>query len=131
MTVPSPHEVVRRAQPEVASAEPTSDAAVPWSPEAWFAHVPAVAYVRRFDPDDLPRSHFTFIDAKIGSLLGHPRAALVEDTDLWTSLIHPDDLVWLAAFGIAAIVWSFARLFVPGEQPIGPRALEDRSEGSP
>ena len=37
------------------------------------------------------------------------------------ALKSPDDLVWLAAFGIAAIVWSFARLFVPGEQPIGPR----------
>ena len=30
-------------------------------------------------------------------------------------------IVWLAGFGIAAIVWSFARLFVPGEQPVGPR----------
>ncbi|MBI3648733.1 MAG: hypothetical protein HY240_08295 [Actinobacteria bacterium] len=32
----------------------------------------------------------------------------------------PDDLVWLAAFGVAAIVWSFARLFVPGDRPVGP-----------
>jgi len=32
--------------------------------------------------------------------------------------------VWLAAFGIAAIVWSFARLFVPGERPIGPSVLK-------
>ena len=108
MTVPSPHEVVRRAQPEVASAEPTSDAAVPWSPEAWFAHVPAVAYVRRFDPDDLPRSYFTFIDAKIGSLLGHPRTALVEDTDLWTSLIHPDDL--------GQVLAAWRRTTEPGER---------------
>jgi cation-transporting ATPase E len=52
-------------------------------------------------------------------------------TQKFFALESPDDLVWLAAFGIAAIVWSFARLFVPGEQPIGPRALEDRSEGSP
>jgi hypothetical protein len=29
--------------------------------------------------------------------------------------------VWLAALGIAAIVWSFARLFVPGDRPIGQR----------
>ena len=33
----------------------------------------------------------------------------------------PDDVVWLAAFGIAAIVWSFARLFVPGDRPVGPK----------
>jgi len=30
----------------------------------------------------------------------------------------------LAALGIAAIVWSFARLFVPGERPIGQRARD-------
>ncbi len=52
-------------------------------------------------------------------------------TQKFFALESPDDLVWLAAFGIAAIVWSFARLFVPGEQPIGPRGLEDRSDGSP
>ena len=32
--------------------------------------------------------------------------------------------MWLAAFGIAAIMWSFARLFVPGESPIGPRRAD-------
>ena len=36
----------------------------------------------------------------------------------WTRRRRP---VWLAAFGIAAIVWSFARFFVPGERPIGTR----------
>ena len=35
--------------------------------------------------------------------------------------LHPPPLiVWLAAVGIASIVWSFARLFVPGEEPVGP-----------
>ena len=38
------------------------------------------------------------------------------------ALDDPPLIVWLAGFGIAAIVWSFARLFVPGEQPVGPRA---------
>jgi cation-transporting P-type ATPase E len=50
---------------------------------------------------------------------------MVPATQKFFALKSPDDLVWLAAFGIAAIVWSFARLFVPGEQPIGPRALKD------
>ncbi len=36
------------------------------------------------------------------------------------ALSVPPTLVWLAAFGIAALVWSFARLFVPGERPVGP-----------
>ncbi len=38
------------------------------------------------------------------------------------ALDPPPLIVWLAGLGIAAIVWSFARLFVPGEQPVGPRA---------
>jgi cation-transporting ATPase E len=33
----------------------------------------------------------------------------------------PELLVWLSAIGIAAIVWSFARLFVPGVEPVGLR----------
>jgi cation-transporting ATPase E len=35
------------------------------------------------------------------------------------ALQAPPLLVWLAAIGIAAITWSFARLFVPGEAPLG------------
>jgi cation-transporting ATPase E len=46
-------------------------------------------------------------------------------TQKFFALKSPDDVVWLAAIGIAAIVWSFARLFVPGEQPVGPRSLEE------
>jgi cation-transporting P-type ATPase E len=41
----------------------------------------------------------------------------------------PPVIVWLAAFGIAALVWSFARLFVPGDRPLGPR-LADELDGS-
>ena len=53
---------------------------------------------------------------------------LTPATQEFFALKSPDDLVWLAAFGIAAIVWSFARLFVPGEQPIGPRrAFRERA----
>ncbi|HET9311022.1 MAG TPA: HAD-IC family P-type ATPase [Actinomycetota bacterium] len=40
------------------------------------------------------------------------------------ALDDPPLIVWLAGFGIAAIVWSFARLFVPGEMPVGPRARD-------
>ncbi|MGQ0670665.1 MAG: cation-translocating P-type ATPase, partial [Actinomycetota bacterium] len=36
----------------------------------------------------------------------------------------PTLIVWLAGFGIAAIVWSFARLFVPEERPTGPGSPE-------
>ena len=43
-------------------------------------------------------------------------------TQTFFALDDPPLIVWLAGFGIAAIVWSFARLFVPGEQPVGPRA---------
>ena len=33
----------------------------------------------------------------------------------------PSLLDWAAGFGIAALVWSFARLFVPSERPVGPQ----------
>jgi len=46
----------------------------------------------------------------------------LEVTKTFFALEPPSAIVWLAAFGIAAITWSFARLFVPGEAPIGPRA---------
>jgi hypothetical protein len=35
------------------------------------------------------------------------------------ALVPPPLIVWLAGFGIAAIVWSFARLFLPPERPVG------------
>jgi hypothetical protein len=38
------------------------------------------------------------------------------------ALEPPPLIVWLAAFGIAALVWSFARLFLPPERPVGPGA---------
>ena len=43
-------------------------------------------------------------------------------TRTFFALEPPSLIVWLAGFGIAAIVWSTARLFVPGERPVGPRA---------
>ena len=43
-------------------------------------------------------------------------------TRTFFALEPPRLIVWLAGFGIAAIVWSTARLFVPGERPVGPRA---------
>jgi cation-transporting ATPase E len=55
-------------------------------------------------------------------------ALLLPLTQAFFALEPPDDILWLAAFGIAAIVWSFARLFVPGDRPIGPRAASDYSE---
>jgi cation-transporting P-type ATPase E len=43
-------------------------------------------------------------------------------TRTFFALDPPPLLVWLAAFGIAALVWSFARLFLPPERPVGPGA---------
>jgi cation-transporting ATPase E len=37
------------------------------------------------------------------------------------ALDTPPLLDWAAGFGIAALVWSFARLFVPAERPVGPQ----------
>jgi cation-transporting ATPase E len=38
------------------------------------------------------------------------------------ALYPPPLIVWLAAFGIAALVWSLARLLLPPERPVGPGA---------
>ncbi len=38
------------------------------------------------------------------------------------ALAVPPAIVWLASFGIAALVWSLARLFIPPERPVGPGA---------
>ncbi|HSJ49776.1 MAG TPA: HAD-IC family P-type ATPase [Actinomycetota bacterium] len=38
------------------------------------------------------------------------------------ALEPPTLIVWLAGFGIAALVWSLARVFLPPERPVGPGA---------
>jgi cation-transporting P-type ATPase E len=43
------------------------------------------------------------------------------------ALETPPLIDWLAAFGIASLVWSFARLFVPADRPVGPRAPDATS----
>jgi len=55
---------------------------------------------------------------------------VIPATQQFFALEPPDDLVWLAGFGIAAIVWSFARLFVPAERPVGTHPAEDDVSGA-
>jgi cation-transporting ATPase E len=50
---------------------------------------------------------------------------VVPATRTFFALGTPPLIDWLAGFGIAALVWSFARLFVPAERPVGPRADAD------
>ncbi len=47
-------------------------------------------------------------------------ALLLPVTKTFFALVPPPLIVWLAAFGIAALVWSLARLFLPPERPVGP-----------
>ena len=47
---------------------------------------------------------------------------IVPATREFFALDTPPLIDWLAAFGIASLVWSFARLFVPAERPMGPAA---------
>jgi cation-transporting ATPase E len=47
-------------------------------------------------------------------------ALVVPVTKEFFALVPPPLIVWLAAFGIAALVWSLARLFLPPERPVGP-----------
>jgi magnesium-transporting ATPase (P-type) len=47
-------------------------------------------------------------------------ALILPATREFFALVPPPLIVWLAAFGIAALVWSLARLFLPPERPVGP-----------
>jgi hypothetical protein len=47
---------------------------------------------------------------------------LVPATREFFALDPPGLIISLAAFGIAALVWSLARLFLPPERPVGPGA---------
>jgi cation-transporting P-type ATPase E len=49
-------------------------------------------------------------------------ALLLPATREFFALDPPPLIVWLAAFGIAGLVWSLARLFLPPERPVGPGA---------
>ena len=52
-------------------------------------------------------------------------ALVVPAARTFFALGTPPLIDWLAGFGIAALVWSFARLFVPAERPVGPSAPSD------
>ena len=67
----------------------------------------------------LTRARIALIWSMAGMFL---LVVLLPPTQTFFALKPPDDLVWLSGLGVAAIVWSFARLFVPGDRPVGPRA---------
>ncbi len=62
-------------------------------PAEWFIHAPVIPYVRSIELSDPPRAaDTTYIGSHVGSILGYPAAAFLEDAQLWASRIHPDDL---------------------------------------
>jgi PAS domain S-box-containing protein len=63
------------------------------APPAWFANVPAIAYVRRIELSDPPRAADTvYVGPQVDRILGYPDTAFLDDPQLWASRIHPDDL---------------------------------------
>jgi PAS domain S-box-containing protein len=80
-----PPEAVASAQASVGVGHP--------APPGWFAHVPAIAYVRHIERSDPPRAADTvYIGPPVEHVLGYPDVAFLEDPQLWASRIHPDDL---------------------------------------
>jgi PAS domain S-box-containing protein len=62
-------------------------------PNAWFAAVPAVPFVRRIELGDPPRAgETTAIGDRIGDILGYRGVEILADPGLWASRIYPDDL---------------------------------------
>ena len=47
-------------------------------------------------------------------------ALVLPITKEFFALDPPPRIVWLAGFGIAALVWTLARVFLPPERPVGP-----------
>jgi cation-transporting ATPase E len=54
-----------------------------------------------------------------GLVGGFVLVLLLPTTRSFFALELPPLIVWLAGIGIAALVWSAARLFVPGSRPVG------------
>jgi cation-transporting ATPase E len=52
-------------------------------------------------------------------------AFVVPAAETFFALDLPPPTVWLSGIGIAALTWSFARLFVPEERPVGVRDPSD------
>ena len=65
----------------------------------------------------LTRSRLVLVWSMAGAFMA---AMLLPATRVLFALFPPPAIVWLAAFGIAALVWSLARLFLPPERPVGP-----------
>jgi PAS domain S-box-containing protein len=85
MNVPIPPGVVPSRPSEPGVGRPVT--------EAWLAHVPAVAYVRRIEQSEPPRAGDTaYIGPQVETILGYADEAFLADPNLWASLIHADDL---------------------------------------
>jgi cation-transporting ATPase E len=54
--------------------------------------------------------------------LGFLLVLLLPFTRHFFALETPPTIVWLASLGIAALVWSLSRLFIPPDRPVGPGA---------
>jgi PAS domain S-box-containing protein len=95
MTVPSQEALARRAQSQAGDVSPwsSSEDAGPWAPDAWFAEVPVIGYVRLIDQSEPVRAgETTHIGPQVGPILGYTSAEFLSDRDLWASRIHPDDV---------------------------------------
>ena len=54
-------------------------------------HVPAAVYIDMADPDVSDGGRLAYMSPRITGMLGVRPEALVDDPELWPSLIHPDD----------------------------------------
>jgi PAS domain S-box-containing protein len=92
MIGPSP-QVVPPAQPEAVPLRRTPSASDEAAPDAWFAQVPAIAYVRRIEEVDPPRAgRISHMGPQVEQILGYAPRELLDDQGLWASRVHPDDL---------------------------------------
>ena len=67
----------------------------------------------------LTRPRLVLIWSLIGSFV---LVMLQPSAQVFFDLRPPPPIVWLAGLGIAALVWSSSRLFIPPDRPVGPGA---------
>jgi cation-transporting P-type ATPase E len=65
----------------------------------------------------LTRARLMLIWSMVGAFVV---AMVLPFTRAFFELRAPPPIVWLAGFGIAALVWSSSRLFIPPDRPVGP-----------
>jgi PAS domain S-box-containing protein len=109
MTAPGSQPLVPPALRPVEGVDTHADRAGRTAADGWAARVPAIGIVRRIGANtgaELLRP--TYVSDRVEGALGYTAREILEDGDLWSSRIHPDDL--------GRVLATWRRPGAPGER---------------